>query len=441
MSGGSRSPGARVGRPAPAWLVAAYFVAALVCWLLAALALVAAREELAAGALWGPRVLLAVHLVALGFLPLAVTGGALHILPTLLRTDLSRLRGPVALPLIAAGPFLAYAIAHDLEWLLWPSALAETAGFLLVGWELTALAVRAPRARMLLASRTGVLLSTLHAAAALAVGVVLAERGWRSLAGIPHERLIAIHLHLAVIGWLTLLLVTVGRTLGPMLALAPSEPPRRAPLDELALTGGLWLLLAGLAIGVRALELAGGLLVVAVLLRFAALMARVGREHRRDLPEGPLLHFLTGLFFFAQAALLGLALVLGLAATPRRLVAYVVALLVGWTAGATLGHVGKLLSLSAWAWWPPGPRPKQAALYPRRLWLAEAAAFAVGMETVVGGVLAGSQAAVAAGGGLLVAAAGTACAGALLTLHAGRPALRPRLPARGARLARTPAPR
>lgn len=76
----SASAGARGGRPARAVLVAGYFVAALACWLAATFALLAARNELVAGAVWAPRVLLALHLVALGFLPLAVVGGALHIL-------------------------------------------------------------------------------------------------------------------------------------------------------------------------------------------------------------------------------------------------------------------------------------------------------------------------------------------------------------------------
>jgi hypothetical protein len=421
---GSKPPrGAQVGRPAPALVVAGYFAAALACWLAAAAAVVAAAGELAAGDVAAPGVLLAVHLVALGFLPLAVTGGALHILPTLLRTDVSRLRGPAALPLLCAGPALAVAIAHDLEPLLWLAALAETAGFVLVAWELAALALRAPRGRMLLASRTGVLLSTLHAAVALAFGGALAAREWRPVWGIPHERAIAIHLHLAVIGWLTLLLITVGRTLGPMLALAPAEHPRRLPLEELVLSAGLWLLLVGFAVNLHPLEVAGGVLVLAAVARFAALMVRVLREQHLDVPEGPLLHFLAGLLFLAQAALLGLGMLLGLAVTPRRLVAYVIALLVGWAAGATLGHVGKLLSLSVWAWWPPGPRPKQVALYPRGLWIAEAVAFAAGVEIVVDGVLAGSRSAVVAGGWLLLTAAGVSCIAVVYTLRAGWPAL------------------
>ena len=92
--------------------------------------------------------------------------------------------------------------------------------------------MRAPRDRMLLASRAGVLLSTLHAGAALVFGAAL-EEGGRRLWGIPHDRATAIHLNLAVLGWLTLLLVTVGRTLGPMLSLAPSAPKRRAPSRRL----------------------------------------------------------------------------------------------------------------------------------------------------------------------------------------------------------------
>lgn len=416
MTGG----GPRVGRPAGARLVAGYFGAALTCWAAAAVVLLLAARDLAAGGFAAPDVLLALHLVALGFLPLAVTGAALHVLPTLLRNDATAWRGRLALPLLCAGPALAVGIAHDLDAVVWPTAAAETVGFALVAWELVSLAVRAPSGRMLLASRSGIVLSTLHAAAALVFGGALAAREWRPLWGIPHERAIAIHLHLAALGWLTLLLLAVGRTLGPMLAMAPAAPRRRAPSEELILTGGLWLLLVGLALGRRSLELPGAALVLVAVGRFALLMAGVARRHRLDVPEGPLLHLATGLFFGLQAAVLGVGMLLGLEVTPRRLVAYVCSLLVGWAAGATLGHLGKLLSLSAWTWWPPGPRPKQAALYPAGIWLAEAIAFALGVEAVVDGVLAGSHGAVAAGGVLLVGSAALALAGASFTVRAGR---------------------
>ena len=417
------SSGARVGRPAPAALVATYFVAALLAWLAATIAIVAAAPQLADAGVASPEVLLAVHLVGLGFLPLAVTGAVLHVLPTLLRNDASPFRGWVALPLLGAGPILAFGIANDHEPVTWIAAAAETTGFAVVVWEIVTLVVRAPHDRMLLASRIGILLSTFNAAAALAVGAALADRGFRPLLGIPHDRAIGIHLNLAVLGWLTLLIVTVGRTLTPMLSLAPAAPRRRIPLEELVLTGGLWLLVAGLALGARAPMIVGALLVLATIAVFAVLTARIGRQHRMDGLEGPLTHVVTGMFFLGQAAILGIGMLVGLEASPARLTAYVVALLVGWAGGVTLGHLGKLLSLSAWAWWPPGPRPKQAALYPRRVWLAEAIVFAVGIELLVNGVLASSEPTVLLAGLLLVGAAATALGAAVLTVCAGRPAL------------------
>ena len=154
---------ARVGRPAPVALVASYFGAALLCWLAAAVALVAAAEQLANEGLASQEVLLAVHLVGLAFLPLAVTGATFHVLPTLLRNDVSARRGWAALPFLCAGPVLAFAIAHDLDTTTWIAAAAVTLGFVLVAWEVVALVARAPRGRMLLASRFGVAASTFHA--------------------------------------------------------------------------------------------------------------------------------------------------------------------------------------------------------------------------------------------------------------------------------------
>ncbi len=418
------STGARVGRPAPTTLVATYFGAALLCWLAATAALVAAAGDLSTAGVASPDVLLAVHLVGLAFLPLAVTGAVLHVLPTLLRADASAWRGWAALPLLCAGPALAFGIAREHDTVAWVAATAETAGFVLVAWELIALLARAPHDRMLLASRFGIAASTLHAAAALAFGAVLVDRGFRPVLGIPHDRVIAIHLHLAALGWLTLLIVTVGRTLTPMLSLAPAERRRRLPVEELVLTGGLWTLLVGLALGSRPPMIAGAVLVVGAVVAFAALTARIGRRHRLHGLEGPLVHAVTGMFFLLQAAILGVGMVLGLEPTPARLTGYVVALLLGWAGGVTLGHLGKLLSLSAWTWWPAGPRPKQAELYPRTVWIGEAILFAVGTEVLVNGVLQGTETLTLLGALLLVGAALTACVGAAITLRLGVPALR-----------------
>jgi hypothetical protein len=68
-------------------------------------------------------------------------------------------------------------------------------------------------------------------------------------------------------------------------------------------------------------------------------------------------------------------------------------MLVGWAGGVVVGHLPKLLSLSLslWVWWPPGPRPKQAELYRRRLALLEAALFGAGVEAFALGIVIGTE--------------------------------------------------
>jgi hypothetical protein len=407
--------GRAVGGPIQLGLFGAFTLPALAGWLAAAVSLLAAAPQIAAGRPLASRPVLAVHLLALGLLPFAVGAAAFHLLPVMLRNDVHRpsnLR--LAVPLLAGGFLVAPAVAYDLPPLLWLGVAPLATGLGLVLVELAGLVRRAPAGRMLVASRSGLALVGFHVLAALVLGALVFAHGDRSFGGVVHERWLLVHLHLAVLGWLTLLIVTVGRTLGPMLAQAPAAPARRLPVAELVLSGGLWLLVAGLAAASSALVAAGAFLELASLARFGVLIARIAGTRRVEL-EGPLAHFLTGALFLLQAAGIGLAVLAGGLSEHRGLTAYVVFLLLGWAAGVTLGHLGKLLSLSVWVWWPPGPRPKQSALYPRRTWLAEAAAFAAGVELLGLGALVGSSGAARSGGTLLVLAALLAAAGAAAT--------------------------
>jgi hypothetical protein len=404
-----------VGGPIALRLLGGYVAVALAGWVAAAIALLAAAPRLADRDALAPLPVLATHLIALGLLPFAVTGASFHLLPVMLRTDIRHPRRlQLALPLLAGGFLVAPGIAFETPAILWPGAALVSAGLLLVLSELLGLVWRAPRGRTLVASRTGVAFVGLHVAAALVLGAVVFSHGDKPFAGVVHDRWLLVHLHLAVLGWLTLLIVTVGRTLAPMLALAPTPPRRRLPGSELALTAGLWTLLAGIAAASAAVALCGAGLVLLTLALFARSILRVARTRRMEL-EAPLAHMVAGAFFLLQAAALGIAILAGVVSSHTGLASYLILLLLGWAGGVTLGHLGKLLSLSLWVWWPPGPRPKQAALYPRRLWLAEAASFAAGVELLAVGALAGSLNVTIAGGMLLLVGAGLAVTGAGLT--------------------------
>ncbi len=411
LAGGGRA----VGGPIALGLLASFVAVALAAWLATAIVLLLAAPDLAGRAVYAPRVLLADHLFALGVLPFAVTGASFHLLPVMLRNDVGRPRLlRAALPLLGGGFLVADGVAYNRGLQLWLGAALLGAGLLLVLWELLGLAVRAPGDRTLVVSRVGVALAGLHAAAALALGAAVFDHGYASFGGVPHDRWLLVHLHLAVLGWLTLLIVSVGRTLGPMLALAPTAPVRTVPATEVALALAIWTLLAGLASGSHPASLAGAGLVLVALADFGRQMIRIARSRRLAL-EAPLAHLLAGVAFLLQAAALGLAMLAGAVDPYTGATSYVVLLLLGWAGGVTLGHLGKLLSLSLWVWWPPGPRPKQEALYPRTVWLAEAGAFAVGTELLAVAPLVRSAALAYAAGATLAVAAVLAAAGALST--------------------------
>lgn len=404
LLGGGRA----VGGPIPLGLLAAFFAVALVGFVVASVVLVIAAPDLAARDPLALSPVLAVHLFALGFLPFAVTGAAFHLLPVMLRNDVAHPRSlRFALPLLLGAFLVAPGIAWNLPGLLWPGAMLLTLGLGIVVVELLGLVRNVPTGRMLVASRTGVMLSSLNVVIAMLLGALVFSRGDGPVIGVSHDRWLLVHLHVAVLGWLAMLILTVGRTLGPMLAVAPTAPVRRWPCAEVALAIGVWTLVTGIAVSSNAIALAGGAVVVITLASFARIMFGVVRGRRIPI-EAPLVHLLAGVLFLVQAAVLGAAMLLGVVSAQRVIVAYAIFMLLGWAAGVTLGHVGKLLSLSLWVWWPPGPRPKQDALYPRRIWLAEAVMFGVGVELLGVGSLVGSVELVRVGSVLVFCAAALA---------------------------------
>jgi hypothetical protein len=111
--------GRAVGGPIALVLLASYVAVALGGWVAAALALLVAAPEVAARARLASQPLLAVHLVALGLLPFAVTGASFHLLPVMLRNDIRHPRRlQVALPLLAGGFLVAPGVAFGRSVLL-----------------------------------------------------------------------------------------------------------------------------------------------------------------------------------------------------------------------------------------------------------------------------------------------------------------------------------
>ena len=397
---------AATGHPAPFGLGAPAYMVALGGWLVAAALLLMSAPQLSRLAVAGEGPVEAAHAIGLVFFPFAVAAAVWQLLPVMLRNDPPhpRVRWLVFCLLFAGIP-LAVAIGTGSAWLGAVCATLLAVGFALLLAELALLIRGAPRGRLLVVSRPALALAGVNAAASFVLGALAFADGGPEPLGISYERLLLVHLSLALVGWLTVMILAVGRTLLPMLGAAAAAGPRRAPLVELALVASLWTFAAGIAWAFDWLVVLGVLGMAGALVGPARLYVRVAVSGRVGAREGPVAHVVVGLVFLAQTALLAIAAVLGLASERRAAVAGVLLLGVGWAVGVVLGHLGKLVSLSGWGAWPPGPRPKQADLYPRRGWRIEVLLFAAAVELLAVGVLADSIAVVRTGGAVLLASA------------------------------------
>ena len=402
-------PLVQTGRPAPFRIGAPAYLAALGGWCAAAVLLLAAAADLARTSVAGDAAVGAAHAIGLVFFPFAVVAAVWQLLPVMLRNDSPRPKlRPLVLGLLGAGVPLGVAVAVDRGRLAAVAAALLAAGLSLLLLEVASLIRGAPRGRTLVVSRPAIALAGAHAAAAFALGAVALAEGGPEPLGVPYERLLLIHLSLALLGWLTMLIAAVGRTLVPMLGLAAAAPKRTVPLAELTLAAGLWLFVAGVAAPADALLAGGTAVMLAGLAAPARLFLRVARSGRIGVREGPVGHVALGLIFLMQVAALALGSAANAVDDRRAAVAAVLLLGIGWAVGMIVGHLGKLISLSGWGSWPPGPRPKQADLYPRRGWQLETVVFGLGVETLALGVLAGSGTTARAGAALLAVAAATA---------------------------------
>ena len=118
---------------------------------------------------------------------------------------------------------VAPGIATRSRALPWPGATLLTAGLAIVVASSAGSSPRPARAHARREPRRRRALP-LPRGRAPVLGAMVFAAGDDTVLGVPHDRWLLIHLDVGALGWLTLLILAVGRTLGPMLALAPAAP-------------------------------------------------------------------------------------------------------------------------------------------------------------------------------------------------------------------------
>jgi len=384
-----RPPAGTTGSKAPA---EEPFILAAMLSLLGASLWIALHPGLLLQFYYSPEMLALTHLVTLGFVTALMMGVLLRLAPMALEcAPRSRAAALVQCALFlvgASGMVIHFAIGAwvGLAW----STLLVLAAALLQAFNFSAVFARARRGDQ----------PSLHAAAAMVNLVLAASLGasfgmlrayglGTSWLTAPLLDRIAAHLHLALVGWITTLILGLQHKLLP-----PTIGSRGwLPLRFLALQGGLWLSVTCLLTGWPGRAL-GAALVLAALVAHAAGALAAFSARRSDVWEIVAL----GLLLLLGATGLLLALDLPDPAAPLRLrveFAYGVVALFGWACLTISSTAFKLFP--RWVWEErflpelraTGARvPAPATLFSQRLRHASGALLLAGSLATAGGMLA-----------------------------------------------------
>lgn len=382
-----------VGAP-PFRLQGEHFAAALAFWLAGALGLVLAAPEVAQGLFPLPRVAAVTHLFTLGWITTSILGALYQFLPVALGT-------PVRSERLAHATFVLHVpgVALFVAGLLLgrPAAMMVGAacfgtGLLLFVGNLAATLRRAPQRGLTWWALVG-------AAGFLAVTVILGG----SLAGnlrwgyLGADRFLAlgVHLHVAVAGWVLLVMVGVAHRLLPMFLLSHGASERAGKL-AVGLLGGGTVLLVGFHhhlapwVGWTVAGILG-----AGVAAFLAQAAAYFRHRRKPALDPGLRLAAAGLAFLGVAVALAPAFLSRGLTAPRLATAYVLALLLGGVSLFVAGHYYKIVPFLVWLhrFGPlvgKRPVPRVADLYTAPPANAAAALLACGAAGMVAATLAGS---------------------------------------------------
>ena len=382
-------------------LVGQHFAAATLYLLAGSLGLCWIAPELAAGAWLSPHVAGVTHLFTLGWLTTTIFGALTQLLPAALGLPL-RSRGAAEATFWSFAPgvgLLAAGVATSRLGLLVPGVLLLATGVVIALVNLAATLIRAPHRDV---TWTAIALSLAFLASTLGLGLTLAHNLHTGFIAAARVRVLAIHLHVALVGWVLLMIVGVSHRLLPMFLMAQGADTRWTGRSVGALAAGVVVLGAGIWASRPLLEWGGALLLAAGLGCFlrqawAFYRARI----RRQLDPG-LRYAATALFFLAAAAGLGIAVLATGASEARLATAYVTTGLLGGIVLYVMGFFYKIVPHLAWRARFSGrlrrePAPAVTQMYSPRLALVQLGVMAAGVVVIAGGIGASSAAGARAG--------------------------------------------
>lgn len=406
----SPSPlGALTGVEAPPFrLPGSHFTTALIFLVLGGVGLVVVAPELAAGAFLSPRVTGVTHLFTLGWITTSIMGALYQILPVALEREVRWPRVAQA-TLALHGPgllvFVSGLALHRPGWTV-PGAVLMASGILVFAANLAATLRAAPRRDL---TWRALALADLFLVLTVLLGLSLAANLRWPFLGADRVVALAVHLHVALVGWVLLVMVGVGHKLLPMFLLShdADERPGRWAVGFLA--GGTALLLALHHTPGPWVRVLPAPLMVAGAGAFLLQARGFFRHRRRPALDAGMRSVAASLGILGCAVALGSVLAGTGFARPSLATAYVAALILGISLFVA-AHYYKIVPFLVWYHrYAPragkGPVPTVAELYSARGAAWAGVLLTGGAVALVGGVALAAALPVRIGAAVLLAGA------------------------------------
>lgn len=376
------------------WLVGEHFAAATVYLLVGAAGLVWIAPDLANGIYLTPHVAAVTHLFTLGWLTLTIFGALYQFMPVALGVPIHSARAAhAAFWMLAPGiGGFAYGLAESSTPFVMSGVVLVAIGILLAAGNVAATLARSRSRDVTWAAIATAIVFLLSV---LALGAMLADNLHSGLIAADRVRVLAAHLHVAIIGWVLIVIVGVSHRMLPMFLLADGSDSRWSRRALLLLALGVPTLAVGLIGRLPAASWTGAFLVDAGV---AAFVWRVYALYRVRVRRGldPGMRFVrASLPFVASSAIMGPVL-LGLGSTHTRLAtAYVTTGLLGGLVLFVTGILYKIIPLLTWTVrfgrrLGRGPLPTAADLYSTGVARVQLTLTVAGVGLLLAGIAAAS---------------------------------------------------
>ncbi|HEU6449836.1 MAG TPA: hypothetical protein VFT57_00350 [Gemmatimonadaceae bacterium] len=369
------------------------FAASILYLLAGAAGLVWIAPELAIGAYPSPHVAGITHLFTLGWITTTIFGALAQLLPVALGAPIRSTRvGHASFFTFAPGVgFFAAGIAASSLAIQHTGIALITVGIVL---EVGNIAASLPRAKNRDVTWGAVTIAISYLASTLVLGVILLHNLHSGFIANARLTTLATHLHVALVGWVLMMIVGVSHRLLPMFLLAHGADTRWTKRSLVLLSVGVLVLATGLVAHLAPSVWLGAALIDCGIGAFIWQAYSFYRVRVRKKLDVGLRFAMTGIVFLAVAAVLGSALVVLGPMHARLATMYIVVGLLGGIVLYVVGFFYKIVPLLAWTArfrgrMGKGPVPTVAQLYSAKVAYIQLGVMTLAVVLLASGVGAG----------------------------------------------------